>query len=127
MATGLHAVNVANKWLDWLRGTAITAPTGMFLKLHISDPGAAAANGPSAVVTRNTLTMAAASGGAISLTTLAAYAMTTSETISHFSVWDASSAGNPLFTGQLTASKLVANGDSLTFTALGVSLTPLMA
>jgi hypothetical protein len=127
MATGLHAVNVANKWLDWLRGTAITAPAGMFLKLHISDPGAAAANGPSAVVTRNALTMAAASGGAISLTTLAAYAMTTGETISHFSVWDASSAGNPLFTGQLTASKLVANGDSLTFTALGVSLTPLMA
>jgi hypothetical protein len=127
MATGLHAVNVANKWLDWLRGTAITAPAGMFLKLHISDPGAAAANGPSAVTTRNALTMAAASGGAISLTTLAAYAMTTGETISHFSVWDASSAGNPLFTGQLTASKVVANGDSLTFTALGVSLTPLMA
>jgi hypothetical protein len=71
--------------------------------------------------------MAAASGGAISLTTLAAYAMTTGETISHFSVWDASSAGNPLFTGALTASKVVANGDSLTFTALGVSLTPLMA
>jgi hypothetical protein len=127
MATGLHTVNVANKWLDWLRGTAITAPAGMFLKLHIGDPGAAAATAPSAVTSRNALTMAAASGGAISLTTLAAYAMTTGETISHFSVWDASSAGNPLFTGQLTASKVVANGDSLTFTALGVSLTPLMA
>src|SRR4051794_1352933 len=119
MATGLHTVNVANKWLDWLRATAITAPAGMFLKLHIGDPGAAAATAPSAVTTRNALTMAAASGGAISLTTLAAYAMTTGETISHFSVWDASSAGNPLFTGALTASKVVANGDSLTFTALG--------
>jgi hypothetical protein len=127
VATGLHTVNVANKWLDWLRGTAITAPTGLFLKLHIGDPGAAAATNPSAVTTRNTLTMAAASGGAIALSTLGAYSMTAAETISHFSVWDASTAGNPLFTGALTASKTVASGDSLTFTSLGVSLTPLMA
>jgi hypothetical protein len=42
-------------------------------------------------------------------------------------VWDASSAGNFLYSGALSVSKAVVNGDTLTITTLGVSLTPLAA
>jgi hypothetical protein len=50
--------------------------------------------------------------------------MTTTETISHISVWDASSAGNFLFSAALTTPKSVNNGDTLNLTTLGFSLTP---
>lgn len=127
MTTGLATTTLANKWLDMLRGVAFTAPAGCYVKLHIGDPGVAGTTSPSAVTTRNQVTWTAASGGALALSTLAAYSMTASETISHLSVWDASTAGNFLFSGALTASKTVANGDSLSFTSLTVSLTPLAA
>lgn len=129
MAVGLHTANLANAVLDHLRGgTAWTQPTSLHVKLHISDPGAAATSGASAVTTRSTATFAAASGGAIALTgTNPSWSMTASETISHVSVWDAATSGNFLWSAELTTSKAVVNGDTLTLTALSVSLTPLAA
>jgi hypothetical protein len=52
--------------------------------------------------------------------------MTTSETISHISLWDASTAGNFLASAALTASRAVINGDSLTVTVT-VAFTPMAA
>jgi hypothetical protein len=128
MATGLATTTLANKWLDMLRAVAFTAPAAEWVKVHIGDPGSAGTANASAVTTRSQATHAAASGGAIALTsTLPSFAMTTTETISHISVWDASSAGNFLYSGALSVSKAVVNGDTLTITTLGVSFTPLAA
>lgn len=127
MTTGLATTTLANNWLNMLRGTAFTAPAGVYIKLHIGDPGAAGTANPSAVTTRNQITWSAAASGSLTLSTLAAYSMTASETVTHLSAWDASTAGNFLFSGALTASKAVANGDSLSFTSLTVSLSPLAA
>jgi hypothetical protein len=127
VTTGLNTTNLANKWLDMLRGTAFSAPTGAYVKLHTGDPGATATANTSAVNTRNQVTWSAASGGALTLASLGSYSMTASEIVSHISVWDASTAGNVLFTGALSSAKTVANGDTLSFTSLSVSLSPLMA
>jgi hypothetical protein len=130
MVVGLHTVNLANKWLDMLRGVAFTAPAGLFVKLHLTDPGAAAAGGPSTNTTRVVMTLAAASGGVVSLTgTQPSWASWANgnETIGFVSVWDNISAGLALFTAGLTTPKAVANGDTLTLTSLSVSLAPLMA
>lgn len=48
----------------------------------------------------------------------------TSETLTHVSVWTASSAGTFLFSVALTASKAWASADSFTLSTLGVALTP---
>jgi hypothetical protein len=128
MTTGLATTTLANKWLDMLRAVAFTAPAAEWVKVHIGDPGSAGTANASAVTTRSQATHAAAASGAIALTsTLPSFAMTTTETISHISVWDASSAGNFLYSGALSVSKAVVNGDTLTITTLGVSLTPLAA
>jgi hypothetical protein len=120
---------LANKILDHLRGgTAWTQPAGLYVKLHIGDPGSAAASNAAAVTTRSQATFAAAASGAIALTgTNPSWSMTTTETISHVSVWDASTSGNFLWSAALSASKAVVNGDTLTLTSLGFSLTPLAA
>lgn len=127
MTVGLATTTLANKWLDMLRAVAFTAPAATYIKLHTADPGAAGTNAPSAVTTRQLATFSAASAGAIALSNSPSFTMTATETISHISVWDASTAGNLLWTATLTTPKSVVNTDTLTFTTLGVSLTPLAA
>ena len=127
MTVGLAATTLANNWLNMLRGTAFTAPAATYIKLHTADPGAAGATAASAVTTRQAATFSAASAGAIALSNYPSFTMTGTETISHISVWDASSAGNFLWSAALTTSKSVVNTDTLTFTTLGVSLTPVAA
>lgn len=127
MTVGLATTTLANRILDHLRGsTAWTQPSGLYVKLHIGDPGSAGTSNASAVTTRSQATFAAAASGAIALTgTNPSWTMTASETISHVSVWDASTAGNFLWSVALSASKAVVSSDTLTLTSLGFSLTPL--
>lgn len=125
MAVGLSSAT-ANALLNALRGTSYSV-AAVYVKLHVGDPGAAGTTNPSAVTTRNQLTWAAASGGSVALSSLASYSMTTSETITHLSIWDASTAGNFICSGALASAKAVSNGDTLTFTSLGASLSPLAA
>lgn len=129
MVAGISTANFANKALDHVGGgTAWTQPAGRYVKLHIGDPGSTAASNAGAVTTRAAATFAAAASGAIALTgTNPSWSMTTTETITHISVWDASTSGNFLWSAALTASKAVVNGDTLTLTSLGLSLAPLAA
>lgn len=127
MTVGLATTTLANKWLDMLRAVAFTAPAATYIKLHTADPGSAGTTAPSAVTTRQLATFSAASAGAIALSNSPSFTMTSTETISHISVWDASTGGNLLWTATLTTPKSVVNTDTLTFTTLGVSLTPLAA
>lgn len=127
MPAGLATTTLANNWLNMLRAVAFVAPAGTFIKLHTADPGVAGATAPSVNVTRVAATFGAAAGGAIALSNAPAFTMTATETITHISVWDASTLGNLLWTSALTVAKPVVNTDTLTFTAIGVSLTPLAA
>ena len=108
-------------------------PATVYVKLHKNspgpDPGAAGATSPSVETTRKAVTLAAASGGTRSASTQPSWTSWTAgtETISHISIWDALTAGNCLWTGALSSSKTVSNGDTLTLTSLSFSLTPLAA
>lgn len=131
MTVGLHAVNTANAWLNTIRGggngSNITAPAALYLQIHTGDPGSAGTANVSAVTGRQAVTLGAASAGAIALSNSPAFTMTTTETITHVSVWDASSNGNFRWSAALSVSRAVVNTDTLTFTTLGVSITPLAA
>lgn len=131
MARGLSPVDFANKVLNhMLRAVASTAPAGNFTKLHTGDPGSAATANASSVTTRPSLTYSAASSGACASSNTpswASWAGTSPETVTDISVWDASTAGTFLYSIQLTASKTVQTGDTLTLTSASVSLAPLAA
>ena len=133
MAVGLSSTNLADAWLNVLRGTTFTGVAGEFVKLHTGDPGAAAANAASANTTRVTMTWAAPAGTDprhIDLTgTAPAWAAWASgtETISHISIWSASTAGTFYLSITLTTPRTVNNGDTLTLTSAAVSLTPIAA
>lgn len=126
MTVGI-ASTPADALLNLYRGTSITAPAGVYIKLHTADPGSAGATAASAVTTRNQVTFNAPSGNAITLSALATYAMTTTETITHVSFWDASTSGNFLRSAVLSASVAVVNGSTLQIVTLTVSFTPIAA
>lgn len=128
MTLGIHTVNVANAVLDWLRGVAPASIPGLFWKLHTGDPGGAGTANASAVTTRVAVTYGAASGGTMSFASAGgSFAMTGTETITHISVWTASSGGNFLWSFVLTTSRSVVSGDTLTPNAGTLSNSPLAA
>lgn len=124
------AAALVSAWLNTLKGTAFTTIAGSFIKLHTADPGAAGTTAASANTTRVSATYtSSSSGSALALSNTPTWASwaSGSETISHISDWDASTAGTFEFSAALTASKAVANGDTLTLTSLSVSLAPIAA
>lgn len=132
MTTGLHTANLANKWLDSLTNTSYASgTTTLYIKYHTGDPGSAGTANASAWTTRSSATFSAAASGSKALsntpTTGAVSGLSGAETWSHVSVWDASSAGNFLWSAALTASKTMNNGDTFNQTTLTFSITPLAA
>lgn len=126
MTTGFSTAH-AHGILNLYRGTTYTAPSDVFVKLHTGDPGSAGTANASAETDRKDLTFAAPSGGSSAASAVSWTAWDAgSETISHFSIWDASTAGNFLQSGALSASKAVSNGDTLNLTVTA-SLTPIAA
>jgi hypothetical protein len=113
------------KWLDMLSGTAFTAPAGTWLQLHTADPTDAGTTSVATNSTRQAASWAAASNPAGTKATSATVSWTSvpaAETYSHWSLWDASTAGNCLWTGALTSSATVAIGDTFQITALTLTL-----
>lgn len=124
MTVGLAAAAV-NGWLD---GTFATATC--YVKLHTADPGAAGATAAAAGdTTRKQATMAAASGGSKAASASVGPWTNggTSETISHISLWTASTAGTFNGSAALTASQAWVSTNTLTLTSLSIAVTPIAA
>jgi hypothetical protein len=130
MTVGVSTTNLVNVWLNILRNTAGSAVAQPYVKLHTGDPGSAGANNAAVgSATRNAATFSAPSAGALALSA-SPTAWTnggTSETLTHVSVWDASSAGNFLFSAALSSGQAWASTNTFTLTALGLSISPLAA
>lgn len=130
MATGLSST-VANAILNaYGRNVAWTQPAAFWVKLHTADPGSAGTTAAATETTRKQATFSAASGG--SMTTSADLAWTNvagTETITHVSFWDASTAGTFIGSDDLNASKALTAGDNFTISTgtLTLTLTPLAA
>jgi hypothetical protein len=131
MTAGLSAVNLANAWLSTMRNTSassFTAPTDLFVQCHTADPGASGTTAVSTgIATRTVADWAAPSAGSMALAATVAFAATGADTITHVSVWSAASAGTFYYSAALTASKTVANLDTLNLTTLTFALTPIAA
>jgi hypothetical protein len=110
--------------LDHLTGTgAWSAPSNVYLKLHTGDPGEDGASNAATETTRKEVTFSAASSGSIvSAATVEWTNVSTTETYSHWSLWDASTAGNCLWTGALSSSASVTAGDTFQITSLTLTL-----
>jgi hypothetical protein len=134
MTVGFSATNLANAWLNSMRGAGngvtFTAPATLFVQLHTADPGASGTTSVSSTTTRQALGFAAVSAGSMAISgtpSWTSWAGTNGEVVTHISVWSASSAGTFYFSAALTASKTVNTGDTLNLATLQFSLSPIAA
>jgi hypothetical protein len=129
VTVGVSTVNLANAWLNVLRGTTFTG-VSVFVKLHTADPGASGATAAAVgSTTRPAISWTAASSGTLTMTGTAPSWTNggTSETLTHISFWDASTAGNFLGSAALSSSQAWASGNTYTLSAQGWSISPLAA
>lgn len=111
--------------LNAIRNTSF-AVAATYIKLHIGNPDATAEDGtsnPAANATRQAVSFSAASSGSmVSSATVTWTNVPNTETYSHWSLWDASTGGNCLWSGALASSAAVTAGDTFQITSLTLSL-----
>lgn len=107
---------VIPKLLDHvLKGAAFTQPTNIYISLHTADPGttgASEATGGSYARQLGSSSFAAASGSSKASNADISFTLMPACTVTHVGVWDASTVGNFLWGGALSASKSVNAGDT---------------
>jgi hypothetical protein len=107
-----------NKLVDHvLRNTSYTPPATLYVALHTADPTEAGnvsevTTGTYATYARKALTVGAPTNGVSTNSADLTWDNTPVITISHVSIWDSLTSGNPLFYGALSASKTMASGDT---------------
>jgi hypothetical protein len=110
-----------------LRNTSYTSPTTVYVGLFTSDPtdagsGTEVSGGSYA---RKAMAFSSPSNGATSNSSAVEFDQATASwgTVTHFGLFDASSSGNLLLHGALTASKTIDNGDVFKFATSALTAT----
>lgn len=117
-----------NEILDHILGTGSwTMPSTVYLALFTAAPGEA--GGGTEVsgsgYARQATAFGAASGGVASNSAIEAFTAAGGNwgTITHWALFDASTSGNMLVYGALTASRVVNDGDTISFAIGAVQIT----
>jgi hypothetical protein len=112
---------MADTWLDLLDDP--------WVKLHTADPGGAGTTAAAGDTTRKQATTGASSGGTKTMTGTAGpwTNAATTETLTHISLWSASTAGTFWRSLALTSSQAWVAGNTFTLTSLTLTVTPIAA
>jgi len=111
-----------NKLLDTIGGTSFSVTTA-YLQLHTGDPGEDCTSNAATESTRKAVSFSAASSGSMASSATVEWTnVSTTETVTHWSLWDASSAGNALWSGALASSAALTAGDTFQITSLTLTL-----
>lgn len=99
-----------------LRKTAYASPTAVYVALHTANPTEAGNVGELTTAAfpgyaRKVLTVGAPVDGISTSTADLSWDVTANVKVTHGSIWDAATAGNPLFYGPLGEEKTIATGD----------------
>jgi hypothetical protein len=120
MATGLSSY-LANAFLNSVGNATSFSVSTAYVKLHIGDPGANGTTNPATETTRKAVSFGAAGSGSMASDADVTWtAIAGSEDATYFTAWDASTAGNFLFSGTISGNAYTA-GD--TYTIPSASLT----
>jgi hypothetical protein len=108
---------LGNHIIDHLfRNQAYSPPSTIYVSLHTADPGLTGANEVSGgSYARQSFTFDAASSKASQNAAAISFTAMPAVTVTHVGVWDASTNGNFLIGGALTAQKTTNAGDTFQF------------
>lgn len=114
----------AEETLKWVLGLSASPPSSLFIKLHIGDPGVDGTANAAVNTTRQAVSFSApvVDGGSGKFTAdtsadVVWLAVAASETYSHISIWDAVTAGDCWYKGDMVTPVPVIAGGTFTFPA----------
>lgn len=119
------ADGIATAMVDSMLTTLVTSPANTYVQLHTGPPGASGTTDVSSVTTRQAVTWGSASAGSVAASNepeWTSWAGTNGEVDTDVSFWTASTSGTFNMSIQLSSSVTMDTGDSLTLTAVSVSL-----
>lgn len=126
MALGMSQY-LANKVFDAIGNNTSLVIAQCYIKLHVGDPGASAAANAATETTRQSVSFATAASGLMTSDAATQWvSVAGSEDFSHYSAWDASTAGNFLWSGLITAAAVTA-GDTFTIASGEIDLSITLA
>lgn len=110
-----------------LRNVSYTSPTTVYMALFTSDPTEA---GTGTEVTggsyaRQSITFGAQSGGQVANSSLVSFTSMPTATVTHFAIYDNSTAGNMLYYGTLTTPLSVTTGSTINFATSSITVSEL--
>jgi hypothetical protein len=92
------------------------------VQLHTGDPGEDCTANVATENTRKQITLSAISNGTVENTEAIRWeGLAASETVTHFSIWDAGSEGNPRIYGELSEAVELTEGQDAEFAAEALS------
>ena len=101
----------------------VNALDGLFLQIHVGDPGAAGTANQATETTRKAISLAAAAGGSADTDAdLEWPTITCSEDPTHFSLWTLASGGTFKYSGLLTSAPYTA-GDTFRIAAGALTIS----
>lgn len=119
MTVGM-ATATANAFLNAICNATSYSVAQLYMQLHIGDPGAAGTANTATETTRKSVSFGVASSASIANDVAVTWtSIAGSQDATHFSLWDASSAGTFVGSGTITANPYTA-GDTYTI-AIGAA------
>jgi hypothetical protein len=119
------ADGIATALVDSMLTTLVTSPANTYVQLHTGPPGASGTTDVSSVTTREAVTWGSPSAGVVAASNepeWTSWAGTSPETDTDISFWTASTTGTFNMSIQLSSSVTMNTGDSLTLTAISVTI-----
>lgn len=122
MAEGLSTY-AANAILNALGNNTSLAVAQLYAQLHVGAPGASGTSNPATETTRKAVSVGAASAGSITNDAAVTWSpIAGSQDATHVSLWDASTSGNFIASGAITANDYTA-GDTYTIDVGGIVIS----
>jgi hypothetical protein len=104
---------VANSWLDAVCNATAYSEAGVWVQLHIGDPGSAGTSNVAAETDRVQASFGAAASRAITTDAVTEWTnVNSTETLTWISLWDAATTGNFLGRDDLSSTAAVTAGDT---------------
>jgi hypothetical protein len=121
MGKSSYAINAALN--AFLRATNLTAPTTVYVALFNGDPAGAGSEVSGGSYARQSITFGAPSSGTCTSTNSQTFSNMPATTVSYVAIFDASTAGNRLYSAAATTSKTTNSGDTVTIASGGITVS----
>lgn len=121
MPKSTYSINAALN--VFLRNTAYTAPTTVYVALFNGNPEAAGTEASGGSYARQAITFGAPSSGTVTSTNSQTFTNMPAMTVSYVAIYDASTAGNRLYSAAATSSKTTNAGDTVSIATAGITVS----